>query len=159
MDKYSRQLVVVPEDDANRDLANGFVGVMSPLKHRNVFIARPARGWARAAAAWSSLKLDVYVQRHVVLLVDFDGQHPVRHQEIIASIPAQFHDRVFVLGSEITPEKLKHRQTLESIGRELGQACASATSNSASSRWMQQGLAHNATELARLCTTVGALLF
>ena len=26
--------VVVPEDDANRDIANGFVGVMSPLKHR-----------------------------------------------------------------------------------------------------------------------------
>ena len=159
MNKHAKQLVVVPEDDANRDIANGFVGVMSPLKHRNVFIARPARGWARAAAAWSALKLDVYARRHVVLLVDFDGQHPARHEEIVASIPTQFRDRVFVLGAEITPEKLKHRQSLESVGAELGRACASATSSAASSRWMQQGLAHNAAELTRLCTAVGTLLF
>lgn len=157
--KFKEQLIVIPEDDANRDLANGFVRAMSPQKHRNIWIESSAGGWLKAVEACKELDLASRTKWVVVLLIDFDGKFPARLAEIKADIDSQLHSRVFVLGSADEAETINSGRKLETTGRELGEACASAASTSPGSRWMMKDLAHNAPELTRLCTAVGSLLF
>ncbi len=93
LSKFKPGVFVLPEDDANRQLANGF------LKDSRVN------------------------SRHVQVLVDFDGRGSERLEEVLASVDEGVRDRVFVLGTRDEPEKMKRLGSYEQIGERLAAAC------------------------------------
>jgi hypothetical protein len=78
VNKYLPHVLVLPEDDANRQLANGFH--VSGMRK--------------------------YTDRFMVLLIDFDD-HLNRLKTMKDSIPEDLLDRVFILGTLSKPEALR----------------------------------------------------
>jgi len=156
MNKYRPHVLVLPEDDANRQIANGFL-LAPALRSQHVQLLRPAGGWTAARDKMLALlpEMSKYPGRTMVLLVDFDGQ-PGRAEQILANVPAALRERIFVLGVFSEPERLRTALgSYEKIGRALGDECAAAEANV----WAHDLLAHNAGEAARLMARVRAVLF
>src|SRR5260370_5697610 len=92
-------VLVLPEDGANRQIANGFLLDQS-LMTRQIRVLAEAGGWTKVLEQFESVhvrKMDVYPDRFMVLLVDFDGQEN-RLDHVKAAIPGHLKHRVFVLG-------------------------------------------------------------
>lgn len=148
MNKYTNHLLIVPEDDANRELANGFLLVLPHGVPAQV--QRSAGGWSSARDELNNLvaSMRTYPLRRVLVLVDFD-EEAMRHGEVLRDLPDDVRERVFVLGVWSNPERLQkalgHRDR-EKIGRELAGECLSAQH----SLWTNDLLRHNAAELLRL---------
>jgi hypothetical protein len=73
-------VLILPEDDANPELANGFL-LGGGLHARAVQILPAAGGWTKVRDQLASThvpNLRRYQQRHLVLLVDFDGDEQRR---------------------------------------------------------------------------------
>jgi hypothetical protein len=73
VNKYQPHVFVLPEDDANRQLANG---VDLTLSTRQFQVLTPAGGWARVCDIFASVHvaaMEKYTDRFMVLLIDFDG--------------------------------------------------------------------------------------
>lgn len=154
MNKYQPHVFVLPEDDANRKLANGFLLGPSLLSQR-IKVLEVAGGWTQVLEQFRSKeirKMERYVNRFMVLLIDFDGQED-RLIQAKAVIPTHLANRVFVLGVWTEPEDLKHR--LEEIGTALAKDCCDGTSQA----WDHELLKHNAAEVARLRELVRPILF
>lgn len=96
-------------------------------------------------------------ERRIVLLIDFDDNVVSRSAYIRGQIPLQYADRVFVLGVESEPERLRTacKKKLEPIGESLADECAENTTV----LWSHALLQHNALELARLTADVKPFLF
>jgi hypothetical protein len=154
-DKYKRHLLVLPEDDANRQLANGFLKSLDLNKARQLQVLPVAGGWEcvldQFASDWAP-RMDNNGNRFMVLLIDFDGKND-RLSRAKAVIPAQLADRVFVLGVWTAPEGLKG--PCESIGKALATDCREETEKT----WGHALLRHNAGEVERLRTSVRPFLF
>src|SRR5215471_13504465 len=77
VNKYQPHVLVLPEDDANRQLANGFS--LDPLLiDRRIDILEVAGGWTNVLDRFRSdhvSEMDRYPQRFMVLLIDFDERH------------------------------------------------------------------------------------
>lgn len=146
---------MLPEDDYNRQLANGFL--LEPGV-RNIQVLRVAGGWLKVLDCFQSdhiRGMDDYPGRFMVLLIDFDG-HPERVDEAKARIPARLIDRVLVLGVLTEPERLPTRLgSFETIGRALAKDCREGTDTT----WGHALLQHNASELDRLRACVRPILF
>jgi len=155
--KFKPHVLVLPEDDANRQIANGFM-LEPSLRQRNLQILPPAGGWAVARDKLKAVhlpELSKYPQRIMVVLVDFDGR-PERRQEILGDIQGAVLSRIFVLGVFSEPERLKAALgSYEKIGRELAAGCAANTEDA----WGHELLAHNAEEATRLMAIAGLVLF
>jgi hypothetical protein len=157
VNKYRPHVLVLPEDDANRQLANGFQ--LDPLLNtRRMQVLEVADGWRKV--------LDCFKQEHVpemkrnqnqfmVLLIDFDKRED-RLDIVRAEIPPDLKDRVFVLGVWDEPEKL--RQDLGSF-ETTGLALAKDCRDNAEVTWSHNLLCHNASELERLRKHVRPILF
>jgi len=157
VNKYRPHVLVLPEDDANRQLANGFQ--LDPLLNtRRMQVLEVADGWRKV--------LDCFKQEHVpemkrnqnqfmVLLIDFDKRED-RLDIVRAEIPPDLKDRVFVLGVWDDPEKL--RQDLGSF-ETTGLALAKDCRDNAEVTWSHNLLCHNASELERLRKHVRPILF
>ena len=118
VNKYKPHVLVLPEDDADRQIANGFI--LEPnLNQRNIDILRPSGGWPRVVEDFTSihaLDMQKLPVRMMVLLIDFDERDD-RLEKVKQQIPEELSDRVFILGVWSNPEKLK-----QSIGKlEYGQ--------------------------------------
>jgi hypothetical protein len=149
---------VLPEDDANRQLAIGFLQYPFLLA-RNIQVLRVARGWLNVLKLFESvhaIELDRHPDRLMVLLIDFDGD-PDRLGQMKAKLPARFTDRVFVLGVLTEPERLKAdlRRSYEAIGAAMARDCHEGTDTT----WEHALLRHNAGELDRLRQHVRPILF
>jgi hypothetical protein len=155
MNKYRPHVLVLPEDDANRQIANGFL-LEPAIQARCVQILPSAGGWLQARDKLIKLlpEMTNYPERVMVLLVDFDDK-PRRGEEIKAAIPDALHDRVYVLGVRSEPENL--RSTLGSY-EQIGQILAGECVNDGSHAWDHPLLAHNADEATRLLTRVRPFL-
>jgi hypothetical protein len=157
MNKMVPHVLVLPEDDANRQLANGFQLDYS-VDARRIQILEVAGGWREVVDGFKEVhvpEMERNTNRFMILLLDFDRQEN-RLQEITAEIPAHLHDRVFVLGSWSEPEEL--RQTLgsyETIGLALAKDCR----DNRNDIWTHGLLKHNAGELDRLRLQVRPILF
>jgi hypothetical protein len=156
--RFQGHLIILPEDDANRQLANGFIKNIN-IKPRTVQILPPAKGWEKAVD--DVMKNHVpemrsYADRRVVLLIDFDNDAE-RVGEIKNKIPDDVKARLFVLGTLSEPEKLKSdtRKSFEQIGGELAQECFENTNE----LWHHQLLKHNEPELERMVQDVKSFLF
>jgi hypothetical protein len=157
MNKMVPHVLVLPEDDANSQLANGFQ-LDHSLDTRRMQILEEAGGWLEVVDRFKKVhvpEMERNTNRFMVLLLDFDRRQN-RLPEVMSGIPAQLKERVFVLGSWSEPEEL--RQALgsyETIGLALAKDCRDNTSNT----WAHDLLKHNAGELERLRQQVRPFLF
>jgi hypothetical protein len=159
-DRYRAHVLVLPEDDANRQIANGFQlggGVdLGPIQ-----VLPPCGGWMKVLKCLERdqlVDLRRFPQRILVLVIDFDGVDG-RLDEAKARIPADVLDRVFIIGARIKPETLKRtlpgRPSFESIGKALAEDCRANTRTI----WGTPDLVCNSAELDRMTATVSRCLF
>lgn len=156
---YKPHILVLPEDDANRQLANGFLLEMPDQWRRQVQILPVARGWAKVIDEFRSQHVDgmfKYPSRTMVLAIDFDGQSG-RLCEVRSRIPQELADRVFVLGVWTRPEDLKRLGlgSYEEIGQQMCRGCRSDFG----SIWSHELLKHNGDEILRLLRAPVGTLF
>lgn len=156
---YKPHLLVLAEDDANRQIANGFF--LDPsVKLRNIDILKPAGGWGKVLNSFLQdhiAALRKWPGQHLVLLVDFDDQVESRTQQFVSQFPADVRDRVFLLGTQSEPEPLRRQYgaSFENIGKKLAAECY----RDENQLWDHPLLAHNAAERARLNAKVKDILF
>jgi hypothetical protein len=151
-------LLVLPEDDANRQILVGFRNYHA-VNSRQMPIQNVAKGWLKALD--SILKEHVglmrtYPHRHVLLAIDFDN-HLTRRNDVMSQIPQDLHNRFYVIGCSDEPERLfaSSRTRPEALGELLAGDCDHGTSVA----WSHAMLAHNAQEVERLRTNVKPFLF
>lgn len=155
---YRPHILVIPEDDANRQMANGFVQHPDVLD-RAIQILPVAGGWTHVVKCFKTdhiAYMRKYRTRLMILLIDFDRKED-RLPQVKTAIPVDLEDRVFVLGAFSEPEDLTKERlgALEEIGKKLANDCR----EDASGHWDHQLLRHNAAELVRLRQSVRPILF
>jgi hypothetical protein len=159
--KYRLHILVLPEDDANRQIANGFL--LNPnINSGAIQVLPPAGGWEYVVDKFMqdyASEMQNLPERRMVLLIDFDRQLERRLSDVRSRIPANITDRVFVLGVLSEPEDLKRnmksRISLERIGENLAQGCPENTNE----LWNHDLLIHNRIELERMSISVRSFLF
>lgn len=159
INKYQPHAIIVPEDDANRQLAVGFLNCHDVIA-KNVQIVPPLRGWQNVLNELENKflpSLPSYTQRIVIALIDFDDNYERRFELFRDKIPPESKDQVMILGSKIEPETLQRdlNLKLEQIGDHLAAECASGTF----SLWKSTQLQHNMTELSRMMEKIKPLIF
>ena len=117
--KYSPHVLVLPEDDANNDLANGFLR-HDKIAKRAIRVLPVAGGWPKVRDKFLNEHvsgMNRFPNRYVVLLMDFDEDQE-RFGNIVAQVPAEFRERVFLIGVWSEPEKLPRSElgSREEIG-------------------------------------------
>ncbi|WP_373526458.1 hypothetical protein [Nostoc sp.] len=157
INKDKPHILVLPEDDANRQIANGFIVYLpnSPL----IQVLPVARGWKNVVKKFTNhyaFKMRQYPHRMIALLIDFD-QDKDRLSYVKLQIPDDLEDRVFVLGVLSEPESLKRdiKKDFEKIGEALAKDCSDNTNE----LWGHDLLKHNKTELDRMILSVKPFLF
>jgi hypothetical protein len=147
--KYLPHVFVLPEDDANLQIASEFNARLDGLPQRQMQVLVPAGGWSEVLDLFEKVHIAEMrrcLNRSMILLIDFDGNMG-RLQQAKNKIPADLGDRVFVLGAWRDPETLKPRLgSYETIGTRMAADCRDSTTNC----WGDDHLQHNAAELARL---------
>jgi len=151
--------LVLPEDDANRQLANGFHLALDRSVQRSIQVLEEVGGWSEVLDHFESdhvAGMDLYNNRYMVLLIDFDG-NAKRLDHAKNRIPERLMERVFVIGALSEPEELKKAAlgSYENIGRAMAKDCREETDTT----WGHDLLRHNAVEIGRLRERVRAILF
>ncbi len=159
MNKHVECIFVIPEDDADRQIADGFV-LHPSVKDVRIQVLPPAGGWSKVLKTLRDEYIPVlraYPKTHVVMLIDFDDQVEERKDRFEQAIPDDLKARVFVVGSRSTPEMLKNslRFDFEKIGKALANDCDA----DALEYWGHEQLRHNDAEPQRLVQTVKPFLF
>ena len=157
--KYADHLLVLLEDDANRQIANGFI-LHHSLNQCAIQIESEAGGWGKVKESFQDTylaDLNKYPKRRVLLIVDMDGNVKNRLENVKSVIPADLRDRVFVVGVATEPERLRValRCNFEEIGKRLANECADNTLET----WRHDLLKHNEPELVRMIKHVKPFLF
>lgn len=147
--KYEPHLLVIPEDEANRQILTGF-NTHLDVNSRRIKVEPVAGGWVKALEKFKGdhiSEMGKYENRHILILMDFDGQ-PERLEKAKAYIPENLRERVFVLGCLSEPERIRSAtgMTKERFGEALAEACV----NGRGEIWSNELLAHNGAELERM---------
>lgn len=157
VNRYAPHLLVLPEDEANAQIARGFQ-LHASVNARKLQILNEAGGWLRVLEQFESdhaAELKRLSNRFLILLFDFD-KDTNRRPKVEAQIPADLKDRVFLLGAWSEPERLKRDLgSFEAIGEALAEDCFHSTS----SFWSHELLEHNKGELVGLRDQVRPFLF
>jgi hypothetical protein len=128
-DKHQPHVLVLPEDDANRQMARGFLLDQS-VSIRRIQVLPVAGGWRKALDSFGAehiREMDRYPNRSMVLLIDFDG-HKERLTYAKTFVPDHLIDRVFVIGVWTEPEKIRaDLGSYEEIGMALAKDCREET--------------------------------
>ncbi len=128
LNKHKPGLYVIPEDDADRQIANGF---LEDFRVQNAFqVMPPAQGREKVLSQIIEVYVPIlqkYKQLKVIGVLDFDGRKD-RYEQKLQEIPNGVRERVFLLGTLNNPEKLKASAGLhfESLGEKLAQECCDA---------------------------------
>lgn len=148
-------LLIKPEDDANREIAIGFLNALDYAQQSKIQVDRPAGGYLKALEFIQTAQLERFPLRRVLILIDFDNSVELRKHlvERFASVS----DRVFVLGSR--PEAEDMRRELSCHLEECGETVAKACLARKCEVWQLESLKHNANVLARLCPEIYRELF
>ncbi|MEW6281794.1 MAG: hypothetical protein AB1758_24525 [Candidatus Eremiobacterota bacterium] len=159
VNKHQPHIYVLPEDDANAQIADGFLTEPS-VAPRKVLVLGNAGGWSRVRDCFVEdylPGLKRYLQRHIVLVVDFD-QTETRRSQFEKVIPQDVRDRVFVIGVWSEPEDLKQDfGGYEKLGRRLASDCRG--DGDAGNAWNHALLQHNQPELERMRSTPAPIVF
>jgi hypothetical protein len=157
--RHQPHILVLPEDDANRQLANGFRLSLDLSIARRMDVLPPAGGWTQVVDHFVSdhiFDMEKFPLRAMILLIDFDGQES-RLNDVKHRVPGQLSHRVFILGTRSEPEELKKAGpgSYEEIGIALGRDCRTE----GYATWQHDLLRCNAVELDRLRNHVRPILF
>jgi hypothetical protein len=157
VNKYEAHVLVLPEDRANSQIANGFLRDLA-LSVERIRVLPEAGGWREVLERFSTYvrTMEKYRLSLMVLLIDFDRRGD-RLEQAMARVPDSLADRVFVLGAWTEPEDLKRAKlgSYEAIGLKLAKDCREGTDET----WSHDLLRHNARELDRLRERVRLFLF
>lgn len=158
INRYKPHIIVLPEDLANEEIANGFLLHLS-LNSRAIQVERRAGGWTKVVDTFTKdhiHEMRQFPDRRIVLLIDFD-QREDRLSYVESCIPEDLKQRVFVLGVQSNPEDLKRdtQKTFEEIGEALAKDC----SDNKNELWGHDLLKHNKNELDRMILSVKPFLF
>jgi hypothetical protein len=156
--KYRRHVLVLPEDQANSDIANGFL-LYQLHDPRAIDVLPPAGGWSRVRDEFVATHIAEMRRRplrYMVLMVDFDG-HDDRLNAVQGVVPPDLADRVFVVGAWSNPEALRVAAgcSLEKLGCKLAVECCDGSRDA----WNHELLRHNAPAVARMTTLLRPFLF
>ena len=156
--KYLPHLFIIPEDDANRQIAIGFEKDHR-VRARSLQVVTPAGGWSKAIEKLYSEYIPILnanANSHVLLIIDCDDDSS-RIETALEAIPAPLKDRVFMLGTLHEPEALKAdlRLGLEKVGETMANQCFDTHAEF----WEHAHLRHNKSELARLKSTLFNAIF
>ncbi|HKV95097.1 MAG TPA: hypothetical protein VJW20_21305 [Candidatus Angelobacter sp.] len=158
VNKQRAHIIVLPEDDANRQLANGFHEQVDWSRYRQMQVLPECGGWTHVIDDFLSDHVAVmnrYPSRLMVLLMDCDGNRE-RLQRVRERIPNDLAERVFVLGALTEPEDLRTDLGFpETVGAAIAQDCRENTNTALEHRLLR----HNARELARLRERAVPILF
>lgn len=165
VNNYQDHVLVLPEDDANRQIANGFI-LDSNVKERVIQVLPIADGWVKLVGKFKDdhvSQMRRFSKRMIVLLIDFDRKGE-QLSYVKSQIPEDLQDRVFVLGVLSEPEDLKRiKKKFESIGtgklEQIGETLANDCSDNTNELWGHDLLKHNKTELDRMILSVKPFLF
>ncbi|MEI7824946.1 MAG: hypothetical protein WCI01_06575 [Chlorobiaceae bacterium] len=155
-------IIVLPEDEANEKIANGFILSLNS-NARSIIIDKYTGGWRKVVSKFLDQlvpEMRKYRACVVVLLIDFDcyegSSHQNRLHQVTREIPDDLKNRVFVLGVLSEPEKLrsKCRMSFEKIGETLAEGCP----DNINGLWMDELLKHNQDELSRILLAVRPFL-
>jgi hypothetical protein len=167
-------LIVLAEDDANRQLARAFLleirERMPDPRQIEVLQKRtrkpPKDGWKKTVdEKFFEDQVPVmrqYPHQRVLLLIDFDektddhNRREYTSRQLSERKLEKLRDRVFILGVWSEPEQLKQNlgQSFEKIGKSLAQACM----NDDNELWQHELLEHNLAEIKRMKPSVNPLL-
>ncbi len=158
VNKYLPHILVLPEDKADSEIANGFL-LHPHLNDRSIQVLPYVGGWEVVVERFTKNFIPTmrqYPHRRMVLLIDFDTKDD-RFEYVSQQIPSDLKDRVFVLGILDEPEALKKSlgNSFESIGETLAANCADNTHG----LWDHDLLRHNRPELERMISSVKPFLF
>ena len=157
VNKHKPHILVLPEDDANRQSANGFT---RNLNSSAIQVVPIADGWKKAVDQLTNdyaRGMRQFPQRMIVLLIDFDEDEN-RLSYVKSQIPDDLKERVFILGAQSNPENLNkstNKKSFEGIGEALAKDCSDNTNE----LWGHPLLEHNKTELERMILAVKPFLF
>ena len=159
VNKHQPHVLVLPEDRANLQMADGFHAEVPWQRQRQMQVLRVAGGWNKVLNRFGSvhaMEMERCQDRFMVLLIDFDGKQD-RLTEAKAKIPARLAERVFILGALSTPEALTQASlgSPEQIGLGLAKECREGTGT----LWRHPLLKHDDPELQRLLQHVRPILF
>jgi hypothetical protein len=160
INKYKKHILVLPEDEANIQIANGFV-LHPNLNDRAIQVMPPLRGWKKVVETFTEEyareMITKYSDRMIVLLMDFDNNYESRLSYVKDQIPEELKARVFVLGVLSEPENLRTdiNKDFEQIGEALAKDCPDNTNE----LWGHNLLKHNKGELERMASSVKPFLF
>jgi hypothetical protein len=149
--------MVLPEDERDHRIATGFEKEVS---NGQLQVLPPAGGWRVVLEKFRSDEARYMLRnhnRHMILLIDFDGRPDERLTQARDGFPRDLKDRVYIVGALNEPEDLRreHGLSYEAIGKALAEDCRHDTI----STWNHALLQHNALELERLRTQVRPILF
>jgi hypothetical protein len=158
VNKYKPHVIIMPEDRANQQIVNGFL-LHEKLDPTAIQVLGPAGGWLNVIDGFRvnlQTSLEKYPGRHVVLLMDCDGDIG-RLEAVKKKIPASIADRVFVLGADPYPEALKAElgPFFEDVGKRLAADCWDNTDIA----WAHNTLRHNQAEIQRMSSALKPILF
>ena len=160
VNKFRPHVYLIPEDDADRQLAIGFLDHFA-VDDRVVDIRDPAGGWIKVLEIFEDeylKKLRGSDKAHLVMLIDFDDKDIAsRRAHFEERIPDDVKSRVFVIGAKVDPEALQREfeMTRERIGTALAEDCLKNDFE----LWRHAHLVHNSSELERMSKTVKPILF
>jgi hypothetical protein len=159
MNRQRQHVYVIPEDDADRQIANGFVN-HHRVDGRRIQVMPAAGGWSPVLDTFKKEYISLLqgsAFAHVVLLIDFDGKFDTRFPQFSDAIPVDIRDRVFVVGASRRPEDLRISLgiSFEKIGETLADECGSGTLEF----WNDPQLAHNDVERNRMDGKLRSFLF
>ncbi len=157
VNKHLPHIFMLPEDDANSQLATGFL-LEQPLPNRQIQVLPVAGGWLKVLESFRQNHLhymQAYQNRFMILLIDFDGRDD-RLVQAREAIPTHLIDRVFILGAWTEPEDLRaDLRSYETIGMAMAKDCREGTE----STWGHALLRHNSLEINRLHPHLQPILF
>ncbi|MDD1415931.1 hypothetical protein MEN41_15225 [Dolichospermum sp. ST_con] len=165
INRYNPHLIILPEDDHNRQIANGFKQDLN-VNFDVIQTLAIARGWRKVLEEFEKnhiSKMRQYPQMNMLLLIDFDDDQEDRFSYAKDYIPEDIRNRVFILGVKIEPRDLKkdvlnnfnHIKSFENIGEALAKECA----ENKNELWGHDLLIHNKPELERMVVSVKPFLF
>ena len=108
-DRFRAHILVLPEDDANRQLARGLLLEIDTSVSRSILVLPVSGGWLNVLNDFESnhiADMDRRPNRYMVLLIDFDDR-PERLNYAMDRVPERLRDRVFIIGALSEPENLK----------------------------------------------------
>ena len=156
--KYRPHICVLPEHDADRQIANGFL-TNSNVALKSIDTLPIGNGWGRV--------LEEFLHNHAkpvrrntvsyfILLFDFDADE-TRLEYFRNQIPSGMHSRVFMIGTWTEPEKLRSdtKSNLEQLGATLASECF----ENRRELWNHELLRHNLRELNRMPDELRKLIF